>query len=103
MKRVKFLRDDIKDFLLSFNDSTVSKIISSLDLLDELGEQIRPPKSKKITKDIYELRILTNFPIRILYTFHKENIWILSAFVKKSQKIPKNELKTAINRLGYLQ
>ena len=102
MNRIKFLRDDIQIFLLSFDDSVVSKIINSLELLDELGDQIRPPRSKKVAKDIYELRVLTNLSVRILYTFHERNIWILHAFVKKSQKIPRKELATAINRLDYL-
>lgn len=103
MNRVKFIRNDLNIFLLSFDDPTVSRIINSLELLDELGEQIRPPKSKKVAKDIYELRILTNLSVRILYTFRGQNIWILNAFIKKSHKIPKKELETAIHRLGYLQ
>lgn len=103
MNRVKFLRNDIQNFLLSFDDPTVSKIISSLDVLDELGEKIRPPRSKKIVKNIYELRIMGDLSVRIFYTFYKENIWILHAFNKKSQKIPKKELETVINRLRYLQ
>lgn len=103
MNRVKFLRDDIQTFLLSFDDSIVSKIISSLELLDELGEQIRPPRSKKIVKNIYELRIVSNLSVRIFYTFYKEDIWILHAFIKKSKKIPPKELKMAVNRLNYLQ
>ncbi len=102
MNRIKFLRDDIQTFLLSFDDSTVSKVINSLELLDELGEQIRPPRSKKVAKNIYELRVLTNLSIRIFYTFHRENIWILHAFIKKSQKIPLKELETAIHRLKFL-
>jgi len=103
MKRVLFIKDDIQTFLLSFNDSVVSKIISSLELLDELGEQIRPPRSKKIAKNIYELRVISSLSVRIFYTFHKENIWILHAFIKKSQRIPSKELKIVINRLNYLQ
>ncbi|OGI65139.1 hypothetical protein A3A95_04245 [Candidatus Nomurabacteria bacterium RIFCSPLOWO2_01_FULL_39_18] len=103
MNRVKFLRDDIQTFLLSFDDSVVSKIINSLELLDELGEQIRPSRSKKVTKDIYELRVFTDLSVRIFYTFHGRNIWILHAFVKKSQKIPRKELRIVINRLRYLR
>lgn len=103
MKRVRFIRDDIQIFLLSFDDSVVSKITSALELLDELGEQIRPPRSKKVAKSIYELRVLTDLSVRIFYTFHKENIWVLHAFVKKSQRIPTKELKLVINRLKYLQ
>jgi phage-related protein len=103
MDRVKFAKDDIQDFLLSFDDSTVSKVINSLELLDELGEQIRPPRSKKVAKNIYELRVLGNLSVRIFYTFYDKNIWVLHAFVKKSQKIPKQELKKVINMLKSLQ
>lgn len=103
MNRVKFLKNDIKDFLLSFDDLTVSKIISSLEVLDDLGEQIRPPRSKKVAKNIYELRILGDLSVRIFYTFYQDNIWILHAFTKKSQRIPDKELKVTINRLKYLR
>ena len=50
MNRVKFLRDDLQTFLLSFDDSTVSKIINSLEILDEFGEQIKSPRSKRWQK-----------------------------------------------------
>ena len=103
MNRVKFLRDDLQTFLLSFDDSTVSKIINSLEILDEFGEQIKSPRSKKVAKNIYELRVLGNLSVRIFYTFYHNNIWVLHAFVKKSQKIPNKELKIVINRLKYLQ
>lgn len=103
MNRVKFLRDDIRTFLLSFDDSTVSKIINALEILDEFGEQIRPPRSKKVAKNIYELRVLGNLSVRIFYTFYNDNIWVLHAFIKKSQKIPRRELELVINRLKYLQ
>ena len=103
MNRIRFIRDDIQTLLLSFDDAIVSKIINSLELLDELGEQIRPPRSKKVANNVYELRVLGNLSVRIFYTFHKENIWVLHAFLKKSQKIPKKELEIVINRLNYLQ
>ena len=102
MNRVKFVRDDTYDFLLSLDDIIVSKVINSLELLDELGEQIRPPRSKKVAKNIFELRIVSNLSVRIFYTFHKENIWILHAFVKKSQKIPRGEIEKAIHRLPFV-
>jgi phage-related protein len=102
MNRVKFIRDDIYDYLLSFDDNTVAKIVGDLELLDELGLALGPPKSKKIFKNIYELKTIGNISIRTLYTFRSNSIFILHVFVKKSQKIPKKELKTAINRLKYL-
>lgn len=103
MKRVRFFKDSIYDFLLSFDDSTIAKILSSLEFLDEFGEKLRPPKSKKIAKNVYELRVLGNLSVRIFYTFYNKNIWILHAFVKKSQRMPPKELKIVINRLSCLQ
>lgn len=103
MNRVKFLRDDIQTFLLSFDHSTVSRIINALEILDDFGEKIRPPRSKKVAENIYELRVLANLSVRIFYTFHNNNIWILHAFIKKSQKIPPKELKVVVNRLKYLR
>lgn len=90
------------DFLLSFDDVTVAKILGDLELLDELGYLLRPPKSKKIAKDLYELRVFGDISIRIFYTFYKNEILILHAFIKKSQKIPKQELGKVINMLKYL-
>ncbi|MBU0999109.1 type II toxin-antitoxin system RelE/ParE family toxin [Patescibacteria group bacterium] len=51
----------------------------------------------------YRLRIVSNFSIRIFYTFQDDTIWVLHAFIKKSQKIPQKELEVAINRLKYLR
>lgn len=103
MNRLKFIADDIYDFLLSFDDATVAKSLHYLELLDEFGEQLRPPQSRKVAKDIYELRITGVASLRVFYTFYKRDIWILHAFVKKSQKIPQKELRLAIHRLSRLR
>jgi phage-related protein len=102
MNKVKFLSDATYDFLLSFDDSTVARIVGDLELLDELGYLLRPPKSKKIAKDLFELRIISNISIRIFYTFYKDQILILDAFVKKSQKIPKKEIEKSLKILNNL-
>jgi phage-related protein len=74
-----------------------------LEILDELGIHLGPPKLKKVTKEIYEVRIIGKNSIRILCCFCHNEIWILNAFVKKSQKLPQKEIKKAIHRLKYLQ
>ncbi len=103
MNRTRFLKDDTYDFLKSLDDDLATKVFGLLEILDELGVHLGPPKLKKITKDIYELRIVGKLQIRILCSFLKDEILILHAFVKKSQKIPSKELETAIHRLNYLQ
>ena len=60
------------------------------------------PFSKKITRNLYELRILGSVHIRVFYTFHKDNIVLLHGFIKKTNKIPQKELLTAKNRIKSL-
>lgn len=102
MNRVEFTSKEVYNFLLSFDDETVAKILGNLELLDELGYLLRPPRSKMIRKNLYELRISGNVSVRIFYTFYKNKIFVLHSFVKKSQKIPQQELKKVINILRQL-
>ena len=53
------------------------------------------PHSKKITGDLFELRIRGRQEIRILYTFYRSQIILLHGFIKKTPKIPPKELKIA--------
>ena len=103
MHRTKFVKNDTYDFLKSLDDDLVAKVFGLLEILDELGVHSGPPKLKKIYKEIYELKIIGKISIRVLCSFLEGDIYILHAFVKKSQKIPKKELEKAIHRLAYLR
>ena len=103
MNRVEFALDEVYNFLLSFDDDTVAKILDDLEILDEVGHLLRPPKSKMVVKDLYELRVLGNLSIRIFYTFYKNKIFVVHAFVKKTQKTPKKEIDKALNILKHLR
>ncbi len=103
MNRVKFLRDETYNFLTSLDDDTATKAFGLLEVLDELGLHLGPPKLKKINKEIYELRVVSKISVRILFSFLESDIYILHAFIKKSQKIPRKELENAIQRLKYLR
>src|SRR3989344_1438782 len=102
MNRVKFLRDDTYEFIKSFDNNLAIKIFGLLEILDELGLHLGPPKLKKINKEIYELRVVGKISVRILCTFYKDDIYILHGFVKKTQKMPIKELEKAVHRLKYL-
>ena len=103
MHRIKFLKDDTYNFLTSLDDEISTKVFGLLEILDELGVHLGPPKLKKITKGIYELRVISKISIRILCSFVGDKIYILHIFIKKSQKIPLKDLEVAINRLKYLR
>lgn len=103
MNRTKFVTNDTYDFLKSLDDDLATKVFGLLEILDELGVYLGPPKLKKVTKEIYELRIVGKISVRIFCSFFDGEIYILHAFIKKSQKIPKKELAKAVYRMAYLR
>ncbi len=57
------------------------------------------PFAKKITDNLFEIRVTDKGQWRATYGYIFENrIIILSAFQKKTQKIPKKEILIAIKR-----
>lgn len=99
MKRVWFVNNDVFDFIKSFDNKFSAKIFRLLEVLDEAGLYLGSKKLKKVTNEIYELRINGKIQVRIFCCFKNDFIYVLHGFVKKTQKIPKNELETAVHRL----
>jgi len=51
--------------------------------------------SRKLTKNLSELRTKGKNPIRIIYTIIENKYFLLHAFQKKTNKTPLQEIKTA--------
>src|SRR3989344_1073120 len=100
---INFFDSKTYEFLQSLDSSLLARVTRSLDLLEKYGNLLRLPHTKKISKSIYELRIVGANQIRILFTYYRSEIWILYAFVKKSQKIPKKEIMNAERILKNLR
>lgn len=67
----------------------------------QLGWPLGMPLIRKIDKDLWEVRTrLTDGIARVFFTVDGSHMILLHGFVKKSQKTPQNELKTALSRLG---
>lgn len=92
----------VEGFIKKLNSSTVAKLIHTIDLLEKHGYKLGLPHSKRLITNIYELRIRGKEEIRILYTFKESKVYLLHAFKKKSQKTPKKEVVTSLNRLKNL-
>jgi len=60
------------------------------------------PHSKSIGRGLFELRIRGKKEIRIIYCYHRNEIVLLKAFIKKTQKIPKRFLTQAKERQSSL-
>ena len=88
----------VKEFIKKLQSKTIGKIAQHIDLLKIHGPFLGMPYSKRLVKEVYELRIRGKEEIRILYTASKNNIYLLHAFKKQTQKTPSKEIKTAESR-----
>jgi phage-related protein len=91
-------RYPVKEFIESQEFNLQARINKSIRLLIDYGVSLRQPYVKKISGNIYELRIRGSIPVRIFYVRIQNNFCLLHAYKKKSQKIPRRELMVAIDR-----
>ena len=91
----------VQDFLYSLNPKLRAKAFSDIELLKQLGAELREPYVKPIkgkdNKDLYELRIKFSSDIaRIFYfTYYNNKFVLLHGFIKKTMKTPEGEIKKA--------
>jgi len=85
----------VQEFINSLDDPTQAKVYKGIKLLREFGPKLNQPHSKKIGNNLYELRTLGKIQIRIVYCFNKDLSIVIHGFIKKSNKISKQELKLA--------
>lgn len=86
-----------KEFIDSLPNKMKVKAFYELEILEQMGNQLREPFSKYMEDGIFELRIKFASDItRIFYFFVvDEQIILTNGFLKKSQKTPKRELELA--------
>ena len=100
VRKIIFLGDQVIDFYKSQDSKVQLKIEYVLDLVRfERQVPIKFFKKLESTNGIYEVRIITSQKsIRILCFQDEGTLVVLTnAFIKKSQKTPKNEIKLAEN------
>ena len=88
----------VKDFIDSLPNSQKAKIFNVFRIYQESGLNSIAPHTKHLTSTVlWEIKIDSN---RILYVSKtKFSILALHGFVKKKQKTPSKEIKTALSRL----
>ncbi len=92
----------VDKFIISLDNRERHQVIRTIELLAFNSYRLGMPHSKKITKSLFELRIIGQLQIRIVYTFHKNQIYLLHVFVKKTQKIPQRDLNLSLRRYKHL-
>ena len=91
----------VQDFLYSLEPKLRAKAFRDIELLRNLGNELREPYVKPLkgddNKGLYELRIkFSNDIARIFYFTYCNNKYILlHGFIKKSMKTPQKEIERA--------
>jgi hypothetical protein len=65
---------EFKEFSKNLDPINRGKVSRSIDLLKEFNYRLGMPYCKKISKDLYELRLIGKTNLRILYTFNKNRL-----------------------------
>jgi len=89
------LLDPVEVFLTSLTDKEIAKTIRTIELLEEFGNNLGMPHSRHMTDGLLELRVRGKREIRLFYCFHKRKIFLVHAYIKKTQKTDEKELRYA--------
>lgn len=99
MKKIIIYDKNALKELRVFNQEVQDDFDGLVRILRQEG-RLSYPNAKKITKELFEIRVPHKEIYRGFYAYiWKEHIVILHFFKKKTQKIPQREIKTALNRL----
>ncbi|MCK4825228.1 type II toxin-antitoxin system RelE/ParE family toxin [bacterium] len=98
---LEYYSEDVEESILSLPDGLLARYLRLTDLMIEFGPNLGLPHTKAIKGGLFELRVKSKEGIaRVFYcTILRNKIYMLHIFIKKSQKIPKKELKIAFSRL----
>ena len=92
---------EARDFVAGMqNKKLQAKVIGSLDVLAEKGNELREPYSKHLGDGIFELRCrVASDAVRLLYFFHEGKVVVVTnGFMKKTKRTPLREIRLAKKR-----
>jgi phage-related protein len=97
--------DGVEDSILSMPPKIQARMIKLLELMEKHGAHLGPPHTEAMGDGLFEIRAKAQEGIgRSLFCYLKgQQIFVLHAFVKKSQKTPKKELELAKSRQKEVQ
>ena len=91
-------KSPVDEFVKDQQSQTRSKALRLFEILEEYGNMLGMPWSKSIGSGLYELRVRGKEELRILYCFKRTNIYLLHAFKKQTNRIPRKEFELALTR-----
>jgi phage-related protein len=99
--KITYYNELVEETVLSLPDTLLAKYIRLTETMKEYGPNLGMPHTRTMSKGLFELRLKGKEGIaRVFYGIitHQE-ILMLHAFVKKTEKTPRHELEIAKKRL----
>jgi len=98
---IKYYNENIEQQILDLPDGLLARYLKLTDLMLIHGSNLGLPHTKPLSNGLFELRLKSKEGIgRVFYcTKVGKKIIMLHSYIKKSQKIPKNVMATALSRL----
>ena len=93
----------VREFISRQSKECQAQYLAMIEQLEKDGFLIKP-FSKKIEKDLFELRVRQGRQVRIFYYYDTGDMVVgVHAFVKKTQKTPVREIKQARRVIARLK
>ncbi len=102
---IKYFNEQVQNDILNLPDKLQVRYLKLTDRMLIYGPNLGEPHTKPLKDGLFEIRMKGKEGIaRAFYcTLKRNEIHILHVFVKKTQKTPSKELKTARKRLKEIK
>ncbi len=103
--QIIYYNERLESEILDLPEGLLARYLHLTDLMLEFGSNLGLPHTKAIDNGLFELRVKSKEGIaRVFYcTKVGKKIIMLHSYIKKSQKIPKRELKIAKSRMNEVK
>ncbi len=100
--QILYYSQKLEKEILNLPDGLLARYLRLTDLMLEFGSNLGLPHTKAIENGLFELRVKSKEGIARVFFCTKvgEKIIMLHSYIKKSQKIPKKEIKIAKSRMS---
>lgn len=96
-----FCNEKVETEILSFPPGILANFLHIAEMIEEYGPMLGEPYTKSLGEGLLEIRAKGKEGIERSFfcTLVGQEVIVLHSFIKKSQKIPKKEMKIARKRL----
>lgn len=95
--KIDFFNDSVEEAILDMPPKIQARMLKLLELIEKHGANLGPPHTEPMGDGLFEIRAKAQEGIgRSLYCYLKgKRIIVLHAFIKKTQKTPKQDIGLA--------